>query len=263
MSEMTEVCYERVSAFQTGLEGVDVVVTTSGLCRMGHSEVPFNLGLNVEDDPVLVQARREQVSEFMRTPVCWLDQVHGCQFITVESLEHASKRHLCDASVTARTDVALAVLTADCLPVIFCASGVKRAVGVAHAGWKGLVNGVLENTVCEVAKVAEVPVANVKAWMGPAIGQPSFEVGPEVRQQFVESLETCTKAFIASVNNGKYMADLYRLAAERLKVLDIVPTGGGADTFTDPRYFSHRRSQQHSDQSAGRFATLVRLLPLP
>jgi YfiH family protein len=139
-------------------------------------------------------------------------------------------------------------MTADCLPALFCDRAGTR-VAAAHAGWRGLAAGVLEATLDSLA----VPPEDVLVWLGPAIGPQAFEVGPEVREIFVEQLPEAAKAFVPSQNAGKFMADIYELARLRLAARGVTAVyGGGFCTVTDPRFFSYRRSPR-----TGRFASLV------
>jgi YfiH family protein len=143
-------------------------------------------------------------------------------------------------------------MTADCLPALFCDRAGTR-VAAAHAGWRGLVNGVLEATLDSMATPAE----DVLVWLGPAIGPQAFEVGPEVREAFLAVQAEADQAFVPSANPGKYLADIYQLARLRLAARGVTAVyGGGFCTVTDPRFFSYRRSAR-----TGRFASLVWLAP--
>ena len=132
-------------------------------------------------------------------------------------------------------------MTADCLPALFCDRAGTR-VAAAHAGWRGLAAGVLEATLDSL----DVPPAEVLVWLGPAIGPQAFEVGPEVREAFVQQLPQAAEAFVPSHNAGKFMADIYKLARLRLAARGVTAVyGGGFCTVTDPRFFSYRRSSAH------------------
>ena len=149
-------------------------------------------------------------------------------------------------------DEALAVLTADCLPVLFCDRAASR-VAAAHAGWRGLAGGVLETTLEALAIRAE----DVLVWLGPAIGPAAFEVGGEVREAFVAQHPAAAAAFVPSRNEGRFMADLYQLARIRLAAVGVEAVyGGGLCTFGDPRFYSYRRASR-----TGRFASLIWLEP--
>ena len=155
-----------------------------------------------------------------------------------------------DAAVTAAQGVVLAVLTADCLPVVF-ASRDGRRVGAAHAGWRGLAAGVLENTVAAMA----APPETLLAWLGPAAGPLAYEVGAEVRDAFAGHEPAAAQAFTAT-RPGHWHVDLYALARRRLRAAGIAAAdihGGGLCTISDPqRFHSHRR-----DGRAGRMATVI------
>jgi polyphenol oxidase len=263
MSEMIEL-YPGINRLELGaaFEGVEVYLTSSICVRDGAQPEVFNLGLNVGDVAETVLSRRDWLENTLGVPVQWLNQVHGCEVLnacasTVKALPDL------DASVTTSGDIALAVLTADCLPVVFYASGKQPAIGVAHAGWKGLAAGVLEATAYKVAELAQVPCPAVVAWMGPAIGSASFEVGPDVHQVFVKKNPEAEQAFTSSIHQGRYLCNLYRLAQICLAQLNIQACGGGYDTFIDSHWFSHRGSQKDEHRPVGRFATLARLAAWP
>ncbi|MCD5993232.1 peptidoglycan editing factor PgeF [Pseudomonas sp. CDFA 602] len=219
------------------------VTTRSG----GVSLAPFdslNLGDHVGDSPQAVASNRLQLTSRLHIQPAWLSQVHGV------AVAHADPSRVieADASWTDVAGLACTIMTADCLPALFCRRDGTR-VAAAHAGWRGLAAGVLEAT----ADSLQVAPAEVLVWLGPAIGQPSFEVGPEVREAFMASHPETAEAFVASVNAGRYMADIYALARTRLADHGITAVyGGGLDTFTDPRFFSYRRSAR-----TGRFASLI------
>ena len=157
-----------------------------------------------------------------------------------------------DASVTSTSDVVLAILTADCLPVVF-ANDAGTEIGAAHAGWRGLANGVLENTVATMHS----PAHELIAWLGPAAGPQAYEIGQEVFDTFVGADAEAASAF-AATRPGHWRVDLYALARLRLAKLGITRVhGGDLCTISDPqRFYSHRR-----DARTGRMATLVWMQP--
>ena len=223
---------------------VKACVTT----RAGGVSLPpfdtFNLGDHVEDDLQAVTHNRQRLSALIECPPAWLRQVHGVMVADADPAVVAEA----DASWTAKIGVACAVLTADCLPVLFCDRAGTR-VAASHAGWRGLAGGVLEATLAALA----VPASEVLVWLGPAIGPQAFEVGPEVRETFVQQLPQAAEAFVPSVNAGKFMADIYMLARLRLAARGVTAVyGGGFCTVTDPRFFSYRRASR-----TGRFASLI------
>lgn len=224
-----------------------VVTTRAG----GVSEAPFdsmNLGNHVDDEPAAVATNRRLLRESLGTDFDpqWLRQVHGTRVI--EALGDGVEREA-DASTTATPGQPCAVMTADCLPVLFCATDASE-VGAAHAGWRGLADGVLEATVQTMQSAPE----NLLAWMGPAIGPEAFEVGPEVRARFLEMDPECAAAFLPAVRDGHWMADMYALARRRLQASGVSQIhGGGLCTYSDSRrFYSFRR-----DQRTGRMASLI------
>lgn len=216
--------------------------------RAGGASLPpfdsLNLGDHVEDAPLAVAANRQVLVDALGCRPAWLQQVHSADVVEADSRCVPTA----DASWTATPGTACAVLTADCLPALFCDRAGTR-VAAAHAGWRGLAGGVLENTVAALG----IEPAELLVWLGPAIGPQSFEVGAEVREAFVAVHTEAQRAFVPSANAGKFMADLYALARIRLAASGVNAVyGGGLDTFSDPRFFSYRRAAR-----TGRFASLV------
>lgn len=213
----------------------------------GVSLAPFdslNLGDHVGDDPQAVAENRRRLIERLGCNPAWLQQVHSADVVEADPAAVA----VADASWTTTPGRACAVLTADCLPALFCDCAGSR-VAAAHAGWRGLAGGVLENTVAALG----VPAGELLVWLGPAIGPQSFEVGAEVREAFVVQHAQAEQAFSASRNAGRFMADLYALARIRLAAIGVTAVhGGGLDTFSDPRFFSYRRAAR-----SGRLASLI------
>jgi YfiH family protein len=216
---------------------------------MGASAAPFdscNLGLRSGDDPDTVQRNRQEVMSRMHLPGAprWLRQVHG----TTVAIEPGDDEPEADAAVTRTPGTVLAILTADCLPVVFAASD-GAAVAAAHAGWRGLVAGVLEATVAAML----VPGDEIVAWLGPAASQQAYEIGEEVHDAFVSRDPSAASAFIAT-RPGHWRVDLFALARQRLADVGVTDVhGGGLCTISDAqRFFSHRR-----DQRTGRMATLA------
>ncbi|MNZ63515.1 Laccase domain protein YfiH [compost metagenome] len=214
----------------------------------GVSQAPFdslNLGDHVEDDPLAVAENRRRLTAALGCQPAWLRQVHG---IVVAEADPAVVAEA-DASWSATPGIAAAVLTADCLPALFCDRAGTR-VAAAHAGWRGLAGGVLEATLDALA----LPADQVLVWLGPAIGPQAFEVGPEVREAFLATHPQAAVAFQPSSNAGRYMADIYQLARIRLAACGVEAVyGGGFCTYSDTgRFYSYRRSAR-----TGRFASLV------
>jgi polyphenol oxidase len=207
----------------------------------------FNLAAHVGDDPQAVAANRARLREQMQLPAepVWLTQVHG---VTVVDAAQAADQPQADGAYATRPGAVCAVLTADCLPVLLCDRAGTR-VAALHAGWRGLAGGILEAGV----QALNVPGSELLAWLGPAIGPQAFEVGPEVRAAFVAHDPTAAAAFRPQTGD-RYLADLYRLARQRLVALGVPAVYGGKDcTLTDgARFFSYRR-----DGRCGRMAALV------
>jgi len=186
----------------------------------------------------------------------WLNQVHGTEVYPYKlrggdphhSSADPAEAPQADAIWTDRSNTVCAVLTADCLPVLFCDQAGTR-VAAAHAGWKGLLHGVLERTV----EAMQCPSDQILAWMGPAITQPAFEVGPEVRMAFIAAQAQAEQAFIPG-KGDRWHADLYALARMRLASTGIDQVFGSPTcTFSDSqRFYSFRR-----DGTTGRMASLI------
>jgi hypothetical protein len=217
----------------------------------GVSVAPFaslNLGDHVGDDPYAVARNRMIVGDVLRLPTepLWLQQVHG---VDVCGMDVGTCYPTGDASVALRKNQVCVVMTADCLPVLFCDKAGTR-VAAAHAGWRGLQAGVLEQTLAKL----DCPPTDVLAWLGPAIGPRAFEVGAEVREAFMQHDSAAQAAFQPSANAGKWLADIYLLARQRLATAGVSDVSGGdLCTYTDAqRFFSYRR-----DGQTGRMACLI------
>lgn len=231
-----------------------VVAFTTLRHGAGVSRAPFdhfNLGARCGDDAVAVQSNRDAlVARFaLPSPPRWLRQVHGIQVVVEPEFDaHALDEPQVDAAITRTRGAVLAILTADCLPVVFAADDGSE-VAAAHAGWRGLAGGVLESTI----KAMRTPPDHVVAWLGPAAGPQAYEVGQEVYDAFVLADADAASAFVAT-RPGHWHADLYALARSRLAAVGITRVqGGGLCTMSDPqRFFSHRR-----DQRTGRMATVI------
>jgi YfiH family protein len=219
-----------------------LVTTRSG----GVSRGPYaslNLGTRVGDDPQAVSENRARLSALLPSEPRWLQQVHG---VAVVQADRAAAESTADAAFTSVAGVVCAVQIADCLPVLFCDRAGTR-VASAHAGWRGLSAGVLEQTVSSLG----VPPDELMAWLGPAIGPQKFEVGTEVFERFAEDDLAASAAF-EPLRDGKWLADLYALARRRLSLAGVAAVyGGGLCTFSDPaRFFSHRRDRVTGRQGA-------------
>ena len=241
---------------------VHALVTTR---HGGVSAAPFdsfNLGDHVQDDPAAVAANRAALESALNVIApcaapLWLRQVHGVTVVT-PPLDPAARRHWVPEADAAQTDhpgVPITVMTADCLPVFFTDLAGSR-VAVAHAGWRGLCDGVLEKT----AEHFVVP-EQVLVWLGPAIGPASFEVGDEVRAAFMAHDPAASEAFTAVPGRpGHWLGDLYQLARQRLARIGVTAvSGGGRDTLREQdTFFSFRR-----DGRTGRMASVIWLEARP
>ncbi len=233
--------------------------------RQGGSSSPpydtLNLGDHVGDQSSKVMANRQILRKYLPVEPIWLKQTHSIQVSTPKSRYQLSSRLIeADAAVTNVPDEVLVILTADCLPVLITSADGK-VIGATHAGWRGLCDGILENTIREMLKLAQQSsVIDLIVWMGPAIGPESFEVGEDVVGRFQEcGLHDIKKCFLPITNKpGKYLADIYQLARDRLEAVGVNAIfGGDLCTVLDrERFFSYRR-----DGVTGRFASLVWISP--
>ncbi len=209
----------------------------------------FNLGDYVGDAPLAVARNRMLLQPLLPSEPVWLKQVHGT---VVVNAAQAACLPEADACVSVHPGAVCVVMTADCLPVLLC-DDQGSVVGAVHAGWRGLCDGVIEQTV----QAMKVSPASMMAWLGPAIGSHTFEVGDEVRAAFVARQPRAAAAFIPSHlvgEGGKFLTDIYHLA--RLRLNDVGVTriyGGGLCTYTDSaNFFSYRR-----DGVTGRMGTFI------
>ena len=218
----------RVRAFVTTREG--------GVSEGEYASL--NLGASAGDKAANVSRNRSIVRSRLPAEPRWMAQVHGTEVAFLDELGQGVAPKA-DAAITKSPGVVAGVLTADCMPLFFCDAGGTR-VAVAHAGWRGMAAGVIENTVRALA----VPPGDIIVWLGPAIGPAAFEVGPEVREAFVAVDENAAHAFRAHAP-GKFMADLYALGRGRLQRAGVSSIhGGGFCTRTDSaRFFSYRRAK--------------------
>jgi len=226
------------AAFTTRLGGVSAAPCDS-----------FNLATHVDDAPPDVAANRAQLRQLLELPAepAWLQQVHGNRVVRLED-PRPPVAGGADAAVATGGDRVCAIMVADCLPVLFAARDGKR-IGAAHAGWRGLAAGVLENTI----EAMGVPGRELTAWLGPTISPAHFEVGAEVRDAFLVPDAGAATHFVPNPR-GRWQADLVALARRRLAALDVTHVHGGTwCTYADARrFFSHRR-----DGKGGRMAALI------
>lgn len=224
----------------------------------------LNLGMKTGDDAEAVTTNRARLLALAGvSEAAWLEQVHGCGIVRAEDAlaqAHANGTPTrADASVTDRPGTVCVVMVADCMPVLLC-DAAGRAVGAAHAGWRGLAAGIVEQTAQRVAELAGVEAAALHAYLGPAIGPDAFEVGADVRDAFMNGVDSTlrditAKAFVEHPRNaGKYLADLPALARLRLQRLGVTRViGGDLCTVTQrERFYSYRR-----DRETGRMVALI------
>jgi len=228
---------------------VQSLVTTrcGGVSKPPYSG--FNLGLHVGDNPAAVAANRAWLRQYVPAEPFWLEQVHGIEVALAGPGGGVPVR--ADASVTRKTGIICAIMTADCLPVLFC-DDEGTVVAAAHAGWRSLAAGVLEAALAAMA----VEPRRVMAWLGPAIGPTAFEVGDEVRAAFLASDSGAQVAFVPHGVEGKWLADIFTLARRRLMRAGMKQEriyGGGVCTVLEGgRFYSYRR-----ETVTGRFASMV------
>ena len=215
----------------------------------------LNPATHVSDDTDRVRQNRQIIREMLDLPAepVWLDQIHSNRAVKAENppcppLQKGGRGDLqqADASYTNESGVVCAVMTADCLPLLVCSADGAQVAAI-HAGWRGLLAGVISNTVVAMQQ------RNLLVWLGPAIGPDCFEVGTEVRDAFLEKYAEFNNAF-KEKSNDKWLADIYLLARIELAALGITKVYGGTNcTFTEhERFYSYRR-----DIQTGRMATLI------
>jgi len=214
----------------------------------GISSAPYdslNLGDHVGDAPLAVARNRMLLNTLLPSEPVWLEQVHGT---VVANADMANCLPQADACIARHRAAVCVVMTADCLPVLLCDTQ-GSVVGAAHAGWKGLAEGVIEATF----QAMDVAPQNLMVWLGPAISQDAFEVGDEVRAAFVAVQPQSAAAFIPG-RSGKWLADIYALARLRLNTLGITRIYGGDHcTYRESDlFFSYRR-----DGATGRMGTFI------
>lgn len=256
-----------IAAPWSGEQGLFAATTT----RVGGcSESPFdngrggrglNLALHVGDQVAAVAANRSLLSDLLPAPAFWLNQIHGTDVIDATGLPTAiagpaGQPPTADAAVSKTPGQVLAIMTADCLPVLLVDRN-AGVIGAAHAGWRGLAAGILTNTVTAMELLGASP-GSIDAWIGPAIGQTAFEVGTEVPAAFTASAvfrKIETNDFFRKMADrpGKWLGDLPGLAkAQMMSVGVATVTGGRHCTVSDGRFYSYRR-----DGQTGRMVSLI------
>ncbi len=233
--------------------GVQAMITNR---HGGVSLAPFdslNLGLHVGDDPKRVDQNRQTLRTRLPAEPIWLNQVHGSTIFNANTWNGIDVPEA-DGVVTNQVNRVLAIMTADCLPVLL-ASRNGSVIGAAHAGWRGLAGGVIERTVEAMRDLDRHNHSShfIQAYLGPAIGPQAFEVGAEVRDLFLTHQSQDAKHFIQLDKKDKYLANLYGLATSRLHSLGIQLIEGGQEcTYQNQNFFSYRR-----DQRTGRMGSFI------
>lgn len=210
----------------------------------------FNLALHVGDQPDRVNRNRDYLKNSLDLPAspAWLEQTHSTRVIDldVDATPEQFTRYA-DGSCTGLPTNVCCVMTADCLPVLL-SNRQGRWVAAVHAGWRGLANGIIENAIHQYVGASD----DLLAWLGPAISQSKFEIGAEVKQTFITKNSTFESAF-QPTSDGKYLADLYKIATNILDGFGIKTFGGTHCTFQQPdKFYSYRR---HA--TTGRMASLI------
>ncbi|MEH6503006.1 MAG: peptidoglycan editing factor PgeF [Cycloclasticus sp.] len=225
-------------------------------CRNGGVSVDayssFNLGRHVDDDASAVTSNRTALVAALELPAdpVWLDQAHGVNVVELDQFNKQTT-HQADASLSRTQGLVCAVLTADCLPVLLCKQD-GSAVAAVHAGWRGLLSGVIEKTIAALGDTEQI-----LAWLGPAIGPGRFEVGAEVKEAFVKKNTVMQQAF-RQTDEAHHLADLYALARMTLIQYGVKRIYGGEHcTYNEAdKFYSYRR-----EPVTGRMASLIWLQP--
>ncbi len=249
-------------------DNVKALVTTRA---GGVSPAPWqslNLGTHVGDDVVRVRQNRALLRAALPdvSRLQWLHQVHGTRVVDIPAGSGYLRRRTADAATVSHPGDAAVVMTADCLPVFLCDRH-GTAAAVAHAGWRGLLEGVLENTVAALAQSKRCLPSQLLAWLGPAIAPCHFQVGGEVRMAFIDDasrrgldITRMSEAFVPCAGSGgitdKWMMDIYQVARLRLQAagVDAIYGGGLCTVCDEHRFYSYRR-----DGVTGRMASLIYL----
>lgn len=217
----------------------------------------LNPATHVGDDPTHVNANRALIRAQVPSEPLWLNQTHSTIVWqqTANDYDHTQPPPEADAVVLTQAGQVGIIMTADCLPVLFCSDDGK-VVGAAHAGWRGLVDGVIENTLIAMREQG-AEVANIHVWLGAAIGPAAFEVGQDVLEEFLAKTPQAAgdvRAFFKPKSAGKYWADIYGLARARLLAMGVTRVFGGelCTVSDEARFYSYRR-----ERVTGRMATLI------
>jgi polyphenol oxidase len=215
----------------------------------------LNLGRSAGDAPEAIDENRRRVAALLPRAPKWLNQVHGSRVVIADEVINLLEDVEADAIATSTLNTPCAIMVADCLPVLFC-DDAGQHVAAAHAGWRGLAAGVLENTVAAM----QVPATSIMAWLGPAIGPSAFEVGNDVREVFVSHDPATSHCFVprGDEHPNKFMADICALARLSLSRAGVTRVYGGEFcTVNDvSRFFSYRREGKVG-RNTGRMAGVI------
>ena len=236
-------------SWQTYSAIVSLITTRDG----GVSQPPYdslNLGAHVGDDEQSVNRNRALLTQYLPAKPVWLEQVHGTEVFDADHWDQSSVP-VADAAVTTQPQRVLCIMTADCLPVLLASKG-GEVIGVAHAGWRGLAAGIIEKTIQKMKQKLDQDI-QIQAFLGPAIGPESFQVGQEVKDIFEQHDPNSSQAFKPCSEPMKYWADIYQLARMRLHSQGVEQVDGGDRcTLKESCFYSYRR-----DQVTGRMASLL------
>jgi hypothetical protein len=232
----------------------------------GVSQAPFaslNPALHVQDDLQVVQQNRTLIESFLPAKPLWLSQQHTTDLLYYSDSINTSAEPVADAAWTDKANQPCVVMTADCMPVLLCDKD-GSWVAAVHAGWKGLLDGIIEHSLLQILAAKKTSIKNVQAWIGPAISQANFEVGAEVREQFVAKHGFAEDYFLVTENTGKYLADLNGIAEQILRNLGVLNVElSRLCTYAEPeRFYSYRYACHHPDSpentgKTGRLATII------
>jgi len=253
---------EKVVAIQTTRFPVEQHLNTEKKDNSPYQA--FNLGLHVGDNAQVVKRNRRSLQKLLpkNTSIQWLEQVHGDHVAEIDQVsDHAI---VADAAVTRKKNVCLAIMTADCLPILLI-SKTGDEIAAIHGGWRSLASGIIKNTINKM----DTNAAELYAWLGPCIGPSVFEVGGEVKDAFVKLDNTFDCAFVEQIptkkstqqitqKKGKYLADLQKIAMLQLQQLGVFNINALTDcTFSNTKkYYSHRKASQNNI-TTGRMASLI------
>ncbi|HEY0269091.1 MAG TPA: peptidoglycan editing factor PgeF [Methyloradius sp.] len=217
---------------------------TGGLSKSPYDSL--NFGDHVGDDAMVVASNRQLLNPFVPTEPLWLKQIHSTIAVNAALTSCLPEA---DAAYSKQKNIVCAVMTADCLPILICDEA-GTTVAAVHAGWKGLLDGVIESTI----KALEIPPQNLLVWLGPAIGPNAFEVGRDVYDGFIQHDANSIQAFTLQNTTDKWLADIYQLARLRLRNMGVTRIYGGeyCTYSAKEQFFSFRR-----DGATGRMATLI------